>query len=110
MASSTLASCASKAAVRLPSGTRCLQLGKTGETEELRCPSFICTRTLPAWSGETFMLSSMPIWVRPVGVALAVQQPHAEAPISQRPNLNLGHLVISDPSHIALSSRYGMPR
>jgi site-specific DNA-cytosine methylase len=27
---------------------------------------------LLAWSGETFMLSSMPIWVQPVAVALAV--------------------------------------
>lgn len=33
------------------------------------------TTLLLAWSGETFMLSSMPIWVRPVAVALSVQQP-----------------------------------
>jgi hypothetical protein len=26
------------------------------------------------WSGETFVLSHMPIWVRPVAVALAVAQ------------------------------------
>jgi len=32
------------------------------------------TTLLLAWSGETFMLSSMPIWVRPVAVALSVQQ------------------------------------
>jgi hypothetical protein len=31
------------------------------------------TTLLLAWSGETFMLSSMPIWVRPVAVALAVE-------------------------------------
>lgn len=31
------------------------------------------TTLLLAWSGETFMLSSAPIWVRPVAVALAVQ-------------------------------------
>lgn len=30
------------------------------------------TTLLLAWSGETFMLSSQPIWVRPVAVALAV--------------------------------------
>lgn len=29
---------------------------------------------LLAWSGETYMLSSMPIWVQPVAVALAVAQ------------------------------------
>lgn len=29
---------------------------------------------LLAWSGETFLLSSMPIWVQPVAVALAVAQ------------------------------------
>lgn len=29
---------------------------------------------LLAWSGETFLLSSMPIWVRPVAVALSVAQ------------------------------------
>jgi site-specific DNA-cytosine methylase len=32
------------------------------------------TTLLLAWSGETFMLSSVPIWVRPVAVALAVAQ------------------------------------
>lgn len=32
------------------------------------------TTLLLAWSGETFMLSSQPIWVRPVAVALAVAQ------------------------------------
>lgn len=32
------------------------------------------TTLLLAWSGETFMLSSSPIWVRPVAVALSVQQ------------------------------------
>ena len=31
------------------------------------------TTLLLAWSGETFMLSAMPIWVRPVAVALSVQ-------------------------------------
>ena len=30
------------------------------------------TTLLLAWSGETFILNSMPIWVRPVAVALAV--------------------------------------
>lgn len=29
---------------------------------------------LLAWSGETFMLSAMPIWVQPVAVALSVAQ------------------------------------
>lgn len=29
---------------------------------------------LLAWSGETFLLSSMPIWVRPVAIALSVAQ------------------------------------
>ena len=32
------------------------------------------TTLLLAWSGETFMLSASPIWVRPVAVALAVHQ------------------------------------
>ena len=32
------------------------------------------TTLLLAASGETFMLSSMPIWVRQISVALAVQQ------------------------------------
>lgn len=32
------------------------------------------TTLLLAWSGETFMLSSQPIWVRPVAVALTVAQ------------------------------------
>jgi len=36
------------------------------------------TTLLLAWSGETFMLSSMPIWVKPVAVALSVQQPEVE--------------------------------
>lgn len=30
------------------------------------------TTLLLAWSGETFMLSAAPIWVRPVAVALAI--------------------------------------
>jgi hypothetical protein len=29
---------------------------------------------LLAWSGHTFMLSATPIWVRPVAVALSLQQ------------------------------------
>ena len=29
---------------------------------------------LGAWSGETFVLSAAPIWVRPVAVALSVAQ------------------------------------
>lgn len=32
------------------------------------------TTLLLAWSGETFMLSSSPIWVRPVAIALSVAQ------------------------------------
>jgi hypothetical protein len=32
------------------------------------------TTLLLAWSGETFMLSAQPIWVRPLTVALAVDQ------------------------------------
>ncbi|OWK42018.1 DNA cytosine methyltransferase [Fimbriiglobus ruber] len=36
------------------------------------------TTLLLAWSGQTFVLSSTPIWVRPVAVALSVQQ--AEVP------------------------------
>ena len=32
------------------------------------------TTLLLAWSGETFMLSASPIWVRPVAIALAVAQ------------------------------------
>lgn len=32
------------------------------------------TTLLLAWSGETFMLSATPIWVRPVAIALAVAQ------------------------------------
>ena len=32
------------------------------------------TTLLLAWSGETFMLSSAPIWVKPVAVALSVAQ------------------------------------
>ena len=30
---------------------------------------------LRAWSGESFMLSALPIWVRPIGVALSLDQP-----------------------------------
>ncbi len=33
------------------------------------------TTLLLAWSGETFILSAQPIWVRPVAVALSVEQP-----------------------------------
>ena len=29
---------------------------------------------LLAWSGENFMLSALPIWVRPVGVAMSLDQ------------------------------------
>jgi hypothetical protein len=29
---------------------------------------------LLAWSGESFMLSALPIWVRPVGVAMSLDQ------------------------------------
>lgn len=29
---------------------------------------------LLAWSGESFMLSAVPIWVRPIAVGLSVQQ------------------------------------
>ena len=32
------------------------------------------TTLLLAWSGETFMLSAQPIWVRPLTVALTVDQ------------------------------------
>jgi hypothetical protein len=32
------------------------------------------TTLLLAWSGETFILSSTPIWVQPVAVALSVEQ------------------------------------
>ena len=32
------------------------------------------TTLLLAWSGETFVLSATPIWVRPVAMALAVAQ------------------------------------
>lgn len=32
------------------------------------------TTLLLAWSGETFVLSAAPIWVRPVAVALSVAQ------------------------------------
>jgi hypothetical protein len=35
------------------------------------------TTLLLAWSGVTFALSSTPIWVRPVAVALAVRQGEA---------------------------------
>jgi site-specific DNA-cytosine methylase len=37
--------------------------------------SVMGTTLLLAWSGETFLLSNQPIWVRPVATALAVQQP-----------------------------------
>ncbi|MBN9560889.1 MAG: DNA cytosine methyltransferase [Alphaproteobacteria bacterium] len=30
---------------------------------------------LLAWSGESFMLSALPIWVRPIGVAMSLDQP-----------------------------------
>ncbi|HWB15945.1 MAG TPA: hypothetical protein VG538_06010 [Vicinamibacterales bacterium] len=30
---------------------------------------------LLAWSGETFVLSATPVWVRPVAVALSVATP-----------------------------------
>ena len=33
------------------------------------------TTLLLAWAGETFMLSSQPIWVRPIAIALAVDLP-----------------------------------
>lgn len=36
--------------------------------------SVMGTTLLLAWSGETFMLSAMPIWVQPVAVALSVAQ------------------------------------
>lgn len=36
------------------------------------------TTLLLAWSGETFMLSAAPIWVRPVAVALSVAQGDAQ--------------------------------
>lgn len=36
--------------------------------------SVMGTTLLLAWSGETFMLSSQPIWVRPVAVALTMAQ------------------------------------
>ena len=32
------------------------------------------TTLLLAWSGESFMLSASPIWVRPIAVALSVDQ------------------------------------
>ena len=32
------------------------------------------TTLLLAWSGETFMLSAMPIWVRGIAVGLSVSQ------------------------------------
>jgi site-specific DNA-cytosine methylase len=38
------------------------------------------TTLLLAWSGETFMLSASPIWVRPIALALAVDQGEAHAP------------------------------
>jgi hypothetical protein len=39
----------------------------------------MATTLLLAWSGVSFMLSNVPIWVRPVAVALAVNQPQAGA-------------------------------
>lgn len=33
---------------------------------------------LMAWSGQTFMLSALPIWVRPVAVALSVKTPEVQ--------------------------------
>ena len=32
----------------------------------------IAMTLLLAWSGESFMLSNLPIWVRPIGVAISV--------------------------------------
>jgi hypothetical protein len=32
------------------------------------------TTLLLAWSGETFLLSAQPIWVRPIAVGLSVAQ------------------------------------
>lgn len=37
--------------------------------------STICRTLLLAWSGETFMLSSDPIWVRPIATALSIDVP-----------------------------------
>lgn len=37
------------------------------------------TTLLLAWSGETFMLSSTPVWVRPIAIALAVDNPFPRA-------------------------------
>ena len=37
---------------------------------------------LLAWSGESFMLSSQPIWVKPIAVALAVDIPDFEQMMS----------------------------
>jgi len=34
---------------------------------------------LLAWSGESFMLSAVPIWVRPIAVGLSVQQQGGDA-------------------------------
>ena len=34
---------------------------------------------LLAWSGETFLLSSAPVWVRPIAIALSVDNPGLEA-------------------------------
>jgi hypothetical protein len=45
----------------VPSDTACAIAGVMGTT------------LLLAWSGETFMLSAQPIWVRDVAMALAVQ-------------------------------------
>lgn len=39
----------------------------------------IGTTLLLAWSGETFVLSAMPVWVRPIAVALSVESSEFEA-------------------------------
>lgn len=46
------------------------------------------TTLLLAWSGETFVLSAAPIWVRPVAVALSVAQEAAAR--SERAAANCG--------------------
>ncbi len=38
------------------------------------------TTLLLAWSGETFVLSAAPIWVRPVAIALALAGTHSDRP------------------------------
>jgi len=37
--------------------------------------SVMGTTLLLAWAGETFVLSATPVWVRPIAVALSVDQP-----------------------------------